>query len=130
MVYLDTDCILALVKEEDWLKQDVMDFIRGKKNLNTSVITVLECRMVLLRKEEVDIALKVEEIIKEYGINLYPLTENILKKSNELMLQYGFIQTFDAVHAATAIVYQQKMVSTDHIFPKVESLLVDNPRSS
>lgn len=128
-VYLDTDCILALVKEKDWLKKSVEKRIKKEKKLCTSVLSVVESRLVLIRDENIDVALRVEDILKNLKIKLLPLDERILKESNKMMKQFDFLGTFDSLHIATAKLHGEKILSTDHIFEMIPDLLAEDPRN-
>lgn len=127
-VYLDTDCIIALVKENDWLKTAVKNRLKKEKKLCTSVITVIECRLVLTRENTIEEALSVEKIISRYKIKLLPLNEKILAKSKHLIKKFEFLGTFDSLHAATALLYKEKILSTDHVFLLISKLDVEDPR--
>jgi predicted nucleic acid-binding protein len=127
-VYLDTDCILALVKEKDWLKKSVEKRIKKEKKLYTSVLSVVESRLVLTREENIDLALSVEDKLKNLKINLLPLDERILKESNKIMGQFDFLGIFDSIHIATAKIHSEKILSTDHIFEMIPGLSVEDPR--
>ncbi len=127
-VYLDTDCILALVKDSDWLKKPVEQRIKKEKRLCTSVLSVVESRLILMREENIESALGVEEKLKNLHIKLLPLEENILSESNSLMEEFDFLATFDALHIATAKLHKEKILSTDHIFKLIPDLSVEDPR--
>ena len=127
-MYLDTDCVLALVKDTDWLKESVQNRIRGEKSLCTSVLTVVESRLVLIRESTIKVAFDVEKSLDEWEIRLLPLDKEILIESKRLMKKYDFLCTFDAIHIATASHYNEKILSTDHLFPLIEDLTVENPR--
>ena len=127
-VYLDTDCVLALVKDQDWLKGSVLSRIKNEDSLVTSVLTVVEMRLVLLRDMNIKKVVEKERSFESYQIELIPFEEDIQKISLELMSKYEFLTTFDAVHAATAISHQIKLISTDRSFPRIKGLLVEDPR--
>ena len=127
-MYLDTDCILALVKDSDWLKKPVERRLRSEKKLYTSVLSVVECRLVLLRESTPEEAFRVEEEIKKWKIKLIPLDDKILKKSKKLMQKFDFLGTFDALHIAIALIQKEKILSSDHVFPLIPRLEVIDPR--
>lgn len=127
-VYLDTDCILALVKDSDWLKSPVQKRIKNEKRLCTSVLSVVESRLVLMREEDIGSVLGIQEKLKSLKIKLLPLEENILSESNNLMKDFDFLATFDAIHIATAKFHKEKILSTDHIFKLIPGLPVEDPR--
>lgn len=127
-MYLDTDCILALVKESDWLKEPVEGRVKGEKKLVTSILTVIECRLVLLREATTEEAFRVENVIKTWKIKLIPLDEKVMKRSKKLMQQNDFLGTFDSIHIATALINNEPILSTDHVFSLIPELDVEDPR--
>jgi uncharacterized protein with PIN domain len=127
-VYLDTDCILALVKDSDWLKASVEKRLKGENKLVSSVLTVVESRLVLLRETTPEEAFRVEEIIKKWKIKLIPLDEKVMKKSKKLMQQNDFLGTFDSIHIATALINKEPILSTDHVFSLIPELDIMDPR--
>lgn len=127
-MYLDTDCILALIKDSDWLKVPVQNKLKHEKKLSTSVLAVVESRLVLLRESTPEEAFRVEQIISKWKIKLIPLDEKVLKKSKILMQKFDFLGTFDAIHIATAILLNEKIMSTDHVFSLIPKLEVEDPR--
>jgi len=92
-VYLDTDCILALVKDSDWLKAPVEKRLKSEKRLVTSALTVVECRLVLLREASLQDAFRVEDIIKKWKIKIIQLDDKVLERSKKLMQQNDFLAT-------------------------------------
>ena len=127
-VYLDTDCILAIVKDSDWLKKSVEKRIRNEKRLCTSVLSVVESRLVLMREEDIESVFNIQEKLKSLKIKQFPLDENVLSKSNKLMKDFDFLAIFDAIHIATARLHNEKVLSTDHIFKLIPNLTVEDPR--
>jgi uncharacterized protein with PIN domain len=127
-VYLDTDCILALVKDSDWLKAPVEKRLKNEKRLVTSALTVVECRLVLLREASLQDAFRVEDVIKKWKIKLIPLDDKVLERSKKLIQQNDFLATFDSIHIATALMNNEQILSTDHVFSLIPELVVEDPR--
>lgn len=127
-MYLDTDIILALAKKEDWLKRYV-DLASLQPAL-TSVITIIEARLVLEREYSRKEALAVLSTISKKNITILPVDEKIIQKSQELLEQYHQLNHFDSLHAAFALVHNETLVSTDHIFKEIAGLKTKNPRES
>ncbi len=128
-MYLDTDCVLALAKESDWLKEAVMSAIKDSESLCTSALTVVECRLVLLREESNETAFSIESVLKKWNIKILELDEQMMYESKRLMKEFVFLGTFDALHIATAILHDETILSTDHVFPLVDRVRVVNPRN-
>ncbi|MBN1540240.1 MAG: hypothetical protein JW939_08865, partial [Candidatus Thermoplasmatota archaeon] len=72
--YLDSDCILALIKETDWLKNDVERCIGDEDALFTSLFTVVECKLVISREMKRDDIHEITKKILDRNIKLLPLT--------------------------------------------------------
>ncbi|MEK6830488.1 MAG: hypothetical protein AABX77_00475, partial [Nanoarchaeota archaeon] len=74
-VNLDIDIILALVKEEDWLKEyiNIYNFINPK----TSSLTIIEARIVLQRKYSRKMAIKLLKEINKLKIKIIPVGKKL-----------------------------------------------------
>ncbi len=125
-MYLDTDVILALVKQEDWLQEHID--LSKLQPAATSVITILEARLVLEREYGRKQALDVLSSVQKHQITLLPFTELILKKSQQLLQKYPRLNNFDSLHAAFALVHNKTLVSTDTLFPTIVEITVKDPR--
>jgi predicted nucleic acid-binding protein len=125
-MYLDTDIVLALIKKEDWLKKYIS--IKQLENPKTSALTVIEARIVLLREHSRDDALGVLKKVKNLGIKIISVDDNIIKRSQELIEKYSNLNMFDSVHAACAIHHNEELVSTDSIFSKIGEVTNIDPR--
>ena len=127
-MYLDADCVLALIKKGDWLGDAVCRRLKGERAPMTSVLTVVECQLVLSREEGRERITDVGKAIGEKGISLLPIDGNILERSNDLLKRYDLLGIFDSIHAATAMTYGEVLLSTDHVFPLIDDLVVEDPR--
>jgi len=122
-MYLDTDVVLSQIKPEDWLKDIVkrkLDEVNEK--LRTSAITVVECQIVLLRDVSRSSALKVTEDVETMGIEILPITMEVLKKATKLLNKYPKLNIFDSIHLAHAILEGEKIMSTDRLFDEVKGV--------
>jgi len=125
-MYLDTDILLALVKKEDWLKRHVN--ISKIASPKTSSLNVIEARMVIQREYSKDKALKVSKEINKLKIEIISINKKIIDKSQDLLEKYDGLNNFDAVHAATAIIKNEMLISTDTIYNKIEEVNNIDPR--
>lgn len=122
-MYLDTDVVLSQIKPEDWLKDIVkrkLDEVNEK--LRTSAITVVECQIVLLRDVSRSSALKVTEDVETMGIEILPITMEVLKQATKLLNKYPKLNIFDSIHLAHAILEGEKIMSTDRLFDEVKGV--------
>ncbi len=125
-MYLDTDIILALIKKDDWLKKYIkLSFIEKPK---TSVLTIIESRIVLEREYSKEESLRVLARINELKIQIIPLGEKTIAKSIELTKKYPKLGIFDSIHAACSIIVKDKIISTDSIYSEINEVNHIDPR--
>lgn len=121
-LYLDTDAVLALIKDEDWLKAAAEEAVAGAERLVTSVATVLEARYVMTRKGYTDLVPEIEERMAKRGIEMVDLTAEQMVASRVLLDEHPGLGGFDAVHAATAQAMGLPIVSSDAAFGEIQGL--------
>ncbi|WP_457555364.1 type II toxin-antitoxin system VapC family toxin [Candidatus Pyrohabitans sp.] len=127
-MYLDTDVILSLLKERDWLKESVEKKLREvNEKLKTSAITIVECQIVLIREESRSSATDVLDRIRELRVEVLPLTEEVLQLSKELLEKYPKLNIFDSLHIAHVLHEGEKIMSTDPLFDEIEGVARMDP---
>ena len=127
-MYLDSDCVLALIKDSDWLKNTVKERVSTENELFTSAVTIIECKLVISREEQRELMHDIDSKIIEAGIQLLPFNLETDEISNKLLKKYEFLGIFDSIHAATSILHELILLSTDHIFPLMEEVRSEDPR--
>ena len=114
--YADTDFILSIIKEDDWLQSQSKKILeKHKGNIETSAATFLEAMMVLKRsgiEEEPEIMQDMLSIAKPINT-----PEEKLFKAAYYMKEYG-INTFDAFHLA--MTEDRKIISSDKEFDQTQ----------
>lgn len=125
-MYLDTDIVLALVKEKDWLKE----FVDASKikDPKTSTFTIIEAEIILAREYERKDIFSMSEKLKKLKIKILSFDEKILTKSIDLLKEHPKLNIFDSVHAAFACVLKEKLMSTDLIFDTIDGIEKVDPR--
>jgi len=126
-MFLD-DRIIALVKKEDRLKDVVQKAIVSCDHISTSVLTLIEARLILLRSGDPELALSISNTMSRYGIRVLPIDSRAFNEATHLIRMYPFLTTFDSFHVSTAMMNDEVMMSTDHVFPRIEGLQVRDPR--
>lgn len=120
-MYLDTDVLLTLLKDKDWLKQYVDP--KRVQGCTTSVLNLLEARLVLLREEG-----KVGDVLKKtkaMKIKMLPVDEEQLETSELLLHTHKNLGIFDSMHAAICLIKKEKIFSTDHIYDEIGLQRID-----
>jgi predicted nucleic acid-binding protein len=126
-VYLDTDVILAVIKRDDWLKRYVN--LKRIHHPKTSVLTIVEAELVLIREVSREAAISCLKEVKEKGITLLPIGQEILKISSDFLEKYPRLNLFDSIHAAFSFKLKEEILSTDSIFDGVSEIKKRDPRN-
>jgi len=81
----------------------------------------VEIAFVLKRNNQLDLLSDVYKLIyKMPNISIIPISENIIEDAHKHMMKD--IDILDSIQAATALRYDKKIISTDHIFDKIKGL--------
>ncbi|MFA4855940.1 MAG: PIN domain-containing protein [archaeon] len=124
-MYVDLDLIYAKIKKDDRLQETSRNILKSKERQYTSVITLLELELVL--KREISDYLSKESsllFIENFPkIKIVGFSQKIFEKSLELRKKYDF-GAFDSIHAATALLFDKRIATTDNAFERVPNLKV------
>lgn len=125
-MYLDTDPVLALLKTDDWLASTVdLEAIDEPK---TSVATAIEVQYVMEDTWSKQGLSNSHTKIANEGIELVPLTVDMMDAAGELRRTYDRLNVFDAVHLGTAYILEDAIVSTDTLYPDIDEVEHFDPR--
>ncbi|MEF8827176.1 MAG: PIN domain-containing protein [Halapricum sp.] len=125
-MYLDTDVILASLKDDDWLASSVD--VETMATPKTSVATGIEVQFVMEDDWRRDSLADSHREILESGIELIPLTTAVMDAAGELRRGDHRINVFDGVHLGTARTIGEPIVSTDTLYPDLEGVDHIDPR--
>lgn len=133
MPAIDIDVLYAYLKPTDWLKASSNAIISkiesGVLDGYTSIIAVTELEIVSKRDFDVSFSNSIYANIKEIkNIGLKVLTEDVVSKAVGIREKYG-LNIFDSIHAATALLNDKIMISTDDVFDDVKGLNRIDPRT-
>ena len=113
-MFADTDFLLALIKESDWLKKNAVKILKQNKGyIQTSISVMIELALICKR-------LKINTI-KTFA-NILELVEvdefaySICMQATVYMEKYNFA-VFDAFHAAFCS--GDKIISSDSIYDRL-----------
>ncbi|MFB6100181.1 MAG: type II toxin-antitoxin system VapC family toxin [Candidatus Nanohalobium sp.] len=112
--YADTDFILALIKEEDWLKENAEDILAEEDRIETSYLSILESIMVLKRSGIEDTVEIVKDIL-DIAELIHVDEETVLKAA--IFMEEKDANPFDAFHAALA--QERTIISSDSIYDEI-----------
>ena len=126
-MYLDTDVILAALKEDDWLASEV-DIERFDTPM-TSVATAIEVQYVKEGDWDRDRLTHTHEAIQDAGIKLVDLTAPDMAAAGRIRARYPQVNVFDSVHLGSAVTRDLPIVSTDTLYPDIDEIDHVDPRS-
>lgn len=113
-MFADTDFILALIKESDWLKKNAVKILnQNKGNIQTSISVIIELAHICKRLEI--------NTIKTFA-NTFELVEvdeptySICMQATVYIEKYNFA-VFDAFHAAFCS--NDKIISSDSVYERI-----------
>ena len=113
-MFADTDFILALIKETDWLKENALKILQENKGkINTSVSVMFELALICkrLRINAMNTFAHVFEII-EVNEEIY----SVCMRAALYIEKYN-LTVFDAFHAAFC--KDEKIISSDSVYETV-----------
>jgi len=113
-MFADTDFVLALIKDTDWLKINAMKILEEHKgNIRTSISVIMELAHICkrLRMDTSDTFVNVFEIIE-----VNEETYSICMQAAVYIEKYD-LSVFDAFHAAYC--GTDKIISSDSAYDKV-----------
>lgn len=121
-MYIDTDILYAVIKKGD-RHSDFAESILCRKNLYTSVVTLLE--LEILVKREISDELSKENLVifrkKFPKVKVVHFDGKVYAKSQELRKSFD-LGIFDSGHAATAALRDKEIASTDTVYDRVAGL--------
>lgn len=126
-MYIEADMLYSYIKPTDWLKKYAETAINNETDLKTSLITIIEIEFIAKRDFDDDFAnLVLEKLEKIKNLKFIPLDINIVKKAVEFRKKYK-LNIFDSLHASTAFIINENIISTDHIYDSIEEIKRTNP---
>lgn len=125
-MYLDVDVLLAELKADDWLTSAVE--IAAIDQPKTSIASVIEIQYAMEDDWDRERLATVHESITAAGIETVPLTSDEAAAAADLRVRYDAVNVFDAVHLGTAAVLDERIVSTDTLYPRIEEVDHVDPR--
>ena len=113
-MFADTDFILAIVKDKDWLKDNAVKILKENKGkITTSVSVIIELALICKRFEinTMNAFAHIFEII-----NVDEETYSVCMKASLYIEKYN-LNVFDAFHAAFC--GDDKIISSDDVYESV-----------
>lgn len=114
------------MKTDDWLTSSVdLETIEEPK---TSVATAIEVQYVMENEWGRDRLADAHTAIVDEGVDVVPLTTDVMDAAATLRKRYERLNVFDAVHLGSAELLGEPIVSTDTLYPDITEVEHIDPR--
>lgn len=113
-MFADTDFILALIKDTDWLKENALNILNMHKDkIKTSITVMIEVALICkrLKMDTLKVFTNIFELIK-----VNEETYTICLRASLYIEKYG-MNVFDSFHAAFCD--DDKIISSDSVYEKL-----------
>jgi len=133
---IESDIILAYVKEEDWLREYSLKLLKAAEDNKLELYVsreIIHELYYLARRYNIDLHIFLEKIVALTRINnlrWIPTDIEIDLTALTLMIEYEINSIFDAYYAATALLRDPDkiIISTDEIYDKIPGIKRIDPR--
>ena len=129
---LDSDIFIAVIKEEDRLKHASLKILKAieRRKLRSAYVSVASIQEIifwLLNRGLKDKALlTVSRVFGIKNLEWIPLDKEVFLTASALIEEYE-LGAFDAYIAATALLKDRTILSSDHIYDKIKGIKRVNP---
>lgn len=125
-MYLDTDVILAAIKDEDWLASEVdIDTIDEPVTSTSTAMEVQYVMQDIWPRERLVVA---HVAISDADVDFVPLTVEDIRAAGTLRDRHNRVGIFDSIHLGTAWNRDLPILSTDTLYPTIEEVEHVDPR--
>ena len=121
-MYVETDFLLGLAKEDDWLQDAAHDALEEYEEIHTSITAYTEFLMLAYDEAAADYTVDVGRVVANL-VELVPVRpqehEEAVLTAAVLAAEQEFTP-FDAIHAGIAIVTDESVLSTEQDYDTIE----------
>jgi predicted nucleic acid-binding protein len=120
-VYVETDFLTALVKDEDWLQDAAVRALEERDDIHTSILAYAEVLVLFYNREAADYEIDVPRAIT----NLLELVSIAPDEHEDAVLAAAaFLDEYDltpidALHAGLATTSDERVLSTEQDYDRV-----------
>jgi predicted nucleic acid-binding protein len=127
--FLDACAIIYLIEagseQGETVRKIVMQLLKDNGTLSVSRLSLLECRVMPLKKDDSDLVARYEQFFQLPSLKIIELTEAVVDRATHLRVRYS-LRTPDALQAACALmVNADKFLTGDKQFLSVQELQVE-----
>ena len=129
---LDSDIFIAVIKEEDRLKHASLKILKAieRRKLRSAYVSVASIQEIIFwllnRGLKDKVLLTVSRVFGIKNLEWIPLDKEVFLTASALIEEYE-LGAFDAYIAATALLKDRTILSSDHIYDKIKGIKRVNP---
>ncbi|MBX0287844.1 PIN domain-containing protein [Halomicroarcula sp. F28] len=120
-MYVETDFLIALVKEDDWLQESALRALEARDDIHTSVLAYAELLVMFYDREQAEYDIDVPRAVSNL-LELVPIRpeahEEAVLAAAAFLDEYQ-LTPFDALHAGMAAVRDGAVLSSEQDYETV-----------
>ncbi|RJX50757.1 PIN domain-containing protein [Halonotius pteroides] len=121
-MYVETDFLIGLAKQDDWLQDAALDALDDYEDIHTSIAAYTEFFMLTYDPETADYGIDIGRVVADL-VELVPVQppehEEAVLTAAVLAAEQEFTP-FDAIHAGIAIVSDESVLTTEQDYDAIE----------
>lgn len=114
-MYVETDFLTALVKDDDWLHESAADALGERDDIHTSILAYAEVLVLFYDREEADYDIDAPRAVSNL-LELVPIRpvehEDAVLAAAAFLDEYD-LTPFDALHAGLIATREERVLSTE-----------------
>ncbi len=121
-MYVETDFLMGLAKQDDWLQDAALDALDDYDDIRTSIAAYTEFLMLTYDPEAADYSIDIGRVVADL-VELVPVEppehEEAVLTAAVLAAEQEFTP-FDAIHAGIATVTDESVLTTEQDYDAIE----------
>ncbi|ELZ92983.1 PilT protein domain-containing protein [Haloferax mucosum ATCC BAA-1512] len=120
-MYVETDFLIALVKNEDWLRDSALEALQERDDIHTSILAYAEVLVLFYDREQSEYDIDAPRAIANL-LELVPITpkehEDAVLAAAAFLEEYR-LTPFDALHAGVIATSGEEVLSSEQDYDTV-----------
>ncbi|ELZ65341.1 PilT protein domain-containing protein [Haloferax prahovense DSM 18310] len=120
-MYVETDFLIALVKNEDWLRDSALEALQERDDIHTSILAYAEVLVLFYDREQSEYDIDAPRAIANL-LELVPITpkehEDAVLAAAAFLEEYH-LTPFDALHAGVIATSGEEVLSSEQDYDTV-----------
>ena len=120
-MYVETDFLVALAKEDDWLRESAVTALEEHEEIHTSILSYAEVLVLFYDRDsaeyEIDVARAITNLLELVPIAPAAHEEAVLAAAS--FIEEDGLTPFDALHAGLVTARDERVLSTEQDYDAV-----------